>query len=137
MRLLFGQAHERTYVDVARQIPGIEVPPSSSSAAERGGCFAATDCGARNCRYLGLDFNGSFVLRARGGGVPTRFFNVLSDPIPTVEYVVMVASLYHFRRRAAEVLDRMQTAATRAVIISEPVHNLSSTPRCWVASRRA
>ena len=122
MRLLFGQAHERTYVDVARQIPdGAAVVELCCGT----GRLFRDQLRARNCRYLGLDFNGSFVLRARRLGVPTRFFNVLSDPIPTVEYVVMVSSLYHFRRRAAEVLDRMQTAATRAVIISEPVHNLS------------
>jgi hypothetical protein len=66
---------------------------------------------------------------ARKRGVPARFFNVLSDEIPRADYVVMCSSFYHVRSQADLVLARMRAAATVAVIISEPVSNLSHTLR--------
>ena len=122
MRLLFGKEHELTYVDVARQIPeGASVVDLCCGT----GRLYRHHLRGRVSRYLGLDFNGHFLLSARRRGVPTRFFNVLSDPIPKADYVLMVSSLYHFRSRAGDVLERMKAAATRAAIVSEPVHNLS------------
>jgi hypothetical protein len=64
----------------------------------------------------------------RKADVPTRFFNVLSDPIPPADYVVMLSSLYHFRWRAGDVLERMNAAARVAVVISELIQNLSAHP---------
>ena len=125
MSLLFGRPHEQTYADVARQIPPSARVVDLCCGTGRLFRHHLRD---RPCQYLGLDFNGHFVLKARRAGVPTRFFNVLSDAIPEAEYVVMVSSFYHFRDRAGEVIEKMKAAATRAVIISEPVHNLSRHP---------
>ena len=125
MRLLFRQPHEQTYVDVAVLIPdGASVVDICSGT----GRLFRDYLRARGCRYLGLDFNGHFVFQARRRGVPTRFFNVLSDELPEADYVIMVSSLYHFRSRAADVLERMKRAAKVAVIVSEPVQNLSLHP---------
>lgn len=122
IQLLFGRRHEQAYVDVAQQIPeGSSVVDLCSGT----GKMYRDHLRSRGCRYLGLDFNGHFVMRARRSGVPTQFFNVLSDTIPPADYIVMMSSLYHFRRRAGDVLERMKAAARRAVIISEPVDNLS------------
>jgi SAM-dependent methyltransferase len=122
VQLLFGPRHEQAYVDVAQQIPeGASVVDLCSGT----GKMYRDHLRSRDCQYLGLDFNGHFVVRARRSGVPTRFFNVLSDTIPPADYVVMMSSLYHFRRGADELIERMKAAARRAVIISEPVDNLS------------
>jgi SAM-dependent methyltransferase len=83
---------------------------------------------ARGCAYVGLDFNSQFVLQMRREGVETRFFNALTDDVPSADYVTMISSFYHFRRSAEEVLDRMRSSARRGVIISEPVKNMSSHP---------
>jgi glycosyltransferase involved in cell wall biosynthesis len=125
MRALYGAGHDAIYADVARRIPdGSSVVDVCCGTAR----LFRDHLRARGCAYLGLDFNGHFVLRARRAGVPTRFFNVLADPIPEADYVVMLSSLYHFRERAPEVLDRMRAAAREAVIISEPIRNLSAHP---------
>ena len=49
--------------------------------------------------------------------------------IPHADYVVMCSSLYHVRSQADLVLARMRAAAKVAVIISEPVSNLSHSLR--------
>ena len=125
MRALYGAGHDAIYADVARRIPdGSSVVDVCCGTAR----LFRDHLRARGCAYLGLDFNGRFVLRARRAGVATRFFNVLSDPIPEADFVVMLSSLYHFRERAPEVLDRMRAAAREAVIVSEPIRNLSAHP---------
>jgi hypothetical protein len=67
-------------------------------------------------------------MHARRRGVDVRWFNLLTDPVPAADYVVMASSLYHFADRADEILDKLRRAARRAVIISEPVRNLSDLP---------
>src|SRR5262249_55191841 len=78
--------------------------------------------------YLGLDFNGDFVMHARRRAADVRWFNLETDPIPAADYVVICSSLYHFADRADEVVTRLRRAARRAVLISEPVRNLSQLP---------
>jgi SAM-dependent methyltransferase len=123
MRLLYGSGVEQTYAEVARRIPdGASVVDLCCGTSR----LYRDQLAARGCSYLGLDFNGHFVMQGRRRGISTRFFNVLTDPIPEADYVVMLSSLYHFRSRAVDVLERMQAAARRAVILSEPIRNLSS-----------
>jgi len=83
---------------------------------------------ARGCRYLGLDFNGDFVMHARRRAADVRWFNLETDAIPAADYVVICSSLYHFTDRADDLLTRLRRAARRAVLISEPVRNLSQLP---------
>jgi hypothetical protein len=67
-------------------------------------------------------------MHARRRGVDIRWFDLLSEPIPPADYVVMCSSLYHFGDRLDEVIGKMRQAARRAVIVSEPVRNLSDAP---------
>lgn len=125
MRTLYGAQYHATYAAVAKLIP------DSASVVD-------VCCGTarlyqdflrqRGCRYLGLDFNGDFVMHARRRGVDVRWFNLLTAPVPAADYVVMGSSLYHFAARADEIVDKLRRAARRAVIISEPVHNWSHLP---------
>jgi hypothetical protein len=58
------------------------------------------------------------------------------DPLPQADYVVMQASLYHFLPNAGPIVSRMVAAARSALIIAEPVRNLSNSrlrPLRWFA----
>jgi len=123
MRWLQGPSLEQAYAEVARQIPdGASVVDLCCGTSR----LDRDHLRARGCRVLGLDFNGHFVVQGRRHGADTRFFDVRTDPIPEADYVVMLSSLYHFRDSAGNLLERMKTAARRAVIVSEPIRNLSS-----------
>ena len=123
MRLLMRGEWSRILEDVAALIP-------------RGASVTEVCCGTcrlyrhhlkdKDCRYIGLDFNTHFILGARAGGIDARFVDALSDDLPPADYVVMCSSFYHFLRRGDEVLARLKQAAGRAVIVSEPVQNLST-----------
>jgi SAM-dependent methyltransferase len=122
MRALYRGAYLDTYRRLAAKIPdGASVVDLCCGT---GGLYRHALRG-RVGTYLGLDFNGHFVLGARKRGVRARFFNVLNDDIPQADYVVMCSSFYHVLGQADLVLARMCAAAKVAVIISEPVSNLS------------
>ncbi len=124
MKLLYGGEYEETYAAVARQIPdGASVVDVCCGTARLGRDYFRD----RSIDYLGLDFNGHFVRSARRHGLQARFFDALSEPIPPADYVIMCSSLYHFRACEDEVLDKMKAAARCAVILSEPVHNLTAS----------
>src|SRR5262245_17726938 len=78
--------------------------------------------------YTGLDINEKFVRHVfRHGGVG-KVHNLWSDdPLPQADYVVMQASLYHFLPNAGPIVSRMVAAARAAVIIAEPIRNLSNS----------
>ena len=125
MRALYGAQYHATYAAVAKLIPdGASVVDVCCGTARLYQDFLRQ----RGCRYLGLDFNGDFVMHARRRGVDVRWFNLLTDPVPAADYVVMGSSLYHFAAHADEILDKMRRAAYRGVIISEPVRNWSELP---------
>jgi glycosyltransferase involved in cell wall biosynthesis len=125
MRALYGAQYEETYAAVARRIPdGASVVDVCCGTARLYQDFLR----ARGCRYLGLDFNGDFVMHARRRGVDARWFNLLTEPVPPADYVVMCSSLYHFGDDADEIVAKLRRAARVAVVISEPVRNLSDVP---------
>jgi glycosyltransferase involved in cell wall biosynthesis len=126
MRALYGQRDWRaTYAAVAARVPpGASVVDVCCGTARLYRDFLRP----RGCTYLGLDFNGDFVMHARRRGVDVRWFNLLTEPVPEADYVVMCSSLYHFGDRADEVIEKLRRAARRGVVISEPVRNLSDAP---------
>jgi SAM-dependent methyltransferase len=125
MRVLYGDEYERAAAAVAARIAdGASVVDVCCGTAQLYRDFLR----ARGCSYLGLDFNGDFVMHARRRGADVRWFNLDSDPIPTADYVVICSSLYHFADRADEIVAQLRRAARRAVIVSEPVSNLSQLP---------
>jgi len=126
MRALYGPREwSSTYAAVAARIPdGASVVDVCCGTARLYRDFLRQ----RGCTYLGLDVNGDFVMHARRRGVDVRWFNLLAEPVPEADYVVMCSSLYHFGDRLDEVIDKMRRAARRGVVISEPVRNLSDTP---------
>lgn len=78
--------------------------------------------------YTGLDINEKFVGNIISHGAQGRVHDLCSDdPLPEADYVVMQASLYHFLPDAGPIVSRMLAAARSAVIIAEPVRNLSDS----------
>lgn len=123
MTLLYGGYYREVQGAVAKLIPdGASVVDVCCGTGRLYRDFLQ----AKRCGYLGLEFNGHFVMAARRRGTNIRYFNLLTEPVPEGEYVVMCSSFYHFQRRQAEVLAKMRAAARKAVIITEPVHNLSA-----------
>lgn len=129
MRALYGRDYVRSYAEVARRIP----PGASVVDVCAGTCRLYRDfLRERGHPYLGLDFNGHLVMSARRRGAPVRRFDLLREEIPPADYAVMCSSLYHFRAREDEVMDKLRRAARKAVVISEPVRNLSARgPGPW------
>ncbi len=82
----------------------------------------------RGCRYLGLDYNGRFILAARNRGIPARLFDLRREDPPVSDYVVMTMSCFHFHDQEREVLAKLKRAARRAVIVAESVRNLAQLP---------
>lgn len=125
MRALYGQQYKATYAAVAAQIPdGASVVDVCCGTARLYQDFLRP----RGCVYLGLDYNADFVMHARHRGVDARWVNLLTDPIPVADYVVMCSSLYHFGAQLDDIVAKMSRACRKGVIISEPVRNLSDAP---------
>jgi SAM-dependent methyltransferase len=125
IRALYGRSYTRLYSDVAALIPvGASVTDVCCGTAR-----LYRDClRARGCRYVGLDYNAALVRAARRSGADARVFDLRRDQPPHADFVVMCSSLYHFFDSRNEVLATLLAAANEAVIISEPVRNLTSHP---------
>lgn len=82
----------------------------------------------KSISYTGFDINSGFVKELNRCGARAEVRDLREDgPLPTADYVVMQASLYHFLPNPAPILVRMTEAAKRALIISEPVRNLADS----------
>ena len=78
--------------------------------------------------YTGLDSNEKFVRHVINLGAQGKVQDLCSDgALPQADYVVMQASLYHFLPDAASVVARMMAAARSALIIAEPIRNVSNS----------
>ena len=83
---------------------------------------------AKSVQYTGLDINTKFIEQLIRRGVSAQLWDLRSaDALPSADYVIMQASLYHFLPDASQVVDRMLQAARKRVIIAEPVRNLATS----------
>jgi Methionine biosynthesis protein MetW len=89
--------------------------------------------------YTGLDINRNFVARLSARGVSARFWDAATNaPLPKADYLVMQSSLYHFLPDPYPVVDRMLAAASKLVVLTEPVRNLADSKNrlvAWLAKR--
>jgi glycosyltransferase involved in cell wall biosynthesis len=124
-QLAFGRQARATLAAVADRIPdGASVVDLCCGTARLAREFLLR----RGCAYVGIDANGHFVMGTRKRGVTVRLADVTREPIPSADYVVMCSSLYHFGDAGVEMIRRMRAAARRAVIVSEPVRNMTALP---------
>ena len=126
MRALYGRHYEARHRAVANLVPArAEVLDVCCGPATIWRRYLR----AKEVRYHGLDINPRFIERLRGLGVAAEVWDVgKAVPLPKADVVIMQASLYHFLPDPHPVIRRMLTAAREAVVISEPVRNLSTSP---------
>jgi SAM-dependent methyltransferase len=122
LAVLNGRARRERFLAVAREIAdGDEVLDVCCGT----GGLARVGLRGRPVAYLGLDENPGFVRWLEGRGVRARVHDLLTDPLPPADCVVLQASLYQFHDGAIPLLDRLRKAARRKVVVSEPVSNLA------------
>lgn len=122
MKLLYGKRYQHVYEDLAKLIPGdVSVIDVCCGTCR----LYYKHLKKSRCTYLGLDFNGHFVMAARNRGVNTKFFDLISDDLPASDYVIMCSSFYHFHNISEDIFIKLKASARKALIISEPVENLS------------
>lgn len=133
MRLLYGRHFEDRYKTVAGQIPH----GSSVMDVCAGDAYLYTRyLKGKNDDYLAIDNSPFFIRSARKRNIACMQLNVMDDPFPTADVVVMMASLYQFIPQEKSVIKKLLQSARRKLIITEPVSNLSSS-RIHFISRMA
>ena len=125
MRALYGRHHAARLRAVATRIPDgasvLELCPGPGTLYRR-------HLRGRVGAYTGIDANAAFVTRLeRLGAVAIERDLSRPEPLPPADVVVIQASLYHFLPAADDLLDRMLSAAGSAVIVAEPIRNLSTS----------
>ncbi|MBV8812791.1 MAG: hypothetical protein JO033_29315 [Acidobacteriaceae bacterium] len=84
--------------------------------------------------YTGIDINERFVGEVVGMGARGLCMDLRSSALlPSADYLIMQASLYHFLPDPSRVVDQMIASAHKSVIISEPIRNLSTSRFAIVA----
>lgn len=138
MRLLYGR-HARARLDAVAALI-----PSGCSVLELccgPGTLYRDHLHDQRVDFLGLDLNPRFVEATRHAGCRAEVCDVSEDvALPQADIVVMQASLYHFLPDPHPVVGRMLAAASRRVILSEPIRNLTNSglaPLAAFARRRA
>jgi SAM-dependent methyltransferase len=125
MRLLYGRYYKERDVAVA------ELIPAGSTVLDL--CCGPAVLYRRLLRkkgvdYIGLDLSRFFVDALNKRGVRALVRDLRSnDSLPRADYVVMQSSLCYFLPEPYRVIDRMLEAANKAVIVSEPIRNLSTS----------
>ena len=125
MLLLYGRHYPSRYRAIAKLIP-----PASS--------VLDLCCGPallyqrylrkKSVQYTGLDLNSKFIDRLNRQGGCGKVWDLRSEePLPSADYVIMQASLYHFLPDASAIVNRMLQAAQKQVIIAEPIRNLATS----------
>lgn len=124
MKLIYGNNFEERYKAIAEYIPRgvgvIDVCCGDCSLYHNYLKFKDVD-------YLGLDINPAFVGDALKKNVKARLFDIKNTSLPKAEYVIMQASLYQFIPGHNKILSKLFNSATKGVIISEPICNLSTS----------
>ena len=125
MLLLYGRHYASRYRAIAELIPaGSSVLDLCCGPA----LLYHRYLSKKDIRYTGLDINAKFVARLIRRGVDAQVWDLRSEAaLPSADYVIMQASLYHFLPDASRVVDRMLQAARKRVIIAEPIRNLATS----------
>ena len=123
MRCEYGRAFDARYEIIAEHIPdGARVVDVCA-----GDCWLyLKHLKPKRVEYLGLEISPPLVRWAGKRGVQAQVFNLWEDPVPPADIVVMQASLYQFDPETDRIVQKLKAAARQAVIIAEPIKNLSN-----------
>lgn len=129
VRLMYGRGFTKRYRAVAAATGGLNVFDVCCGDSHLANFL---DPG----RYSGMDFNSIFVAQARRQGLNVTLGNVLTEPWPAAECVVIMASLYQFMPDHQQLIEKALRTATKRVVLSEPIRNLADSPSpviAWLA----
>jgi hypothetical protein len=91
----------------------------------------------KNIHYKCADINPIFVKAAWNKGLNATQMNIVTDPIPKSDFILMQASLYHFIPNEKKIIDKLLNACNKSVILSENVENLSNSAsglKSWIGT---
>lgn len=125
MNVLYMGKYKQRFVPIIDQI---KLLPDNSKILEL--CFGdvviADYCKGSSHKWIGLDINKNFVNNAQKKGHTANVEDLTTvQALPLVDLCIMIGSLYHFHPNTQNILVKI-LQASRLVIISEPVLNLSS-----------
>lgn len=135
LNLLYAGTYRSRFEDVTRHLSG------RVSVLELcfGDIWVAKYCRERGIAWTGFDINESFVRSACKKGYNAFCTDVSSmDALPKNDITVIQGSLYHFHEEMSSLLAKI-FASTDALLVSEPVRNISSSGGAigWLARRSA
>lgn len=126
MNILYrGKYNERFYpvIEYIKQLP----PGSSVLELCFGDVFLADYCKRSDFRWTGFDINEHFVTIAQRKGYDAHQADLEKlGGFPKADICIMMGSLYHFHPNVPVMLAKM-LRASKTVVISEPISNLSSS----------
>ena len=125
MNLLYMGRYKKRFRPVTEHLKNLQ-PGACVLELCFGDIYVADFCKRSGYRWTGLDINADFVKSARRMGFDARQADLAQgEALPKADVSVMIGSLYHFHSEARAILARMFDAS-RTVILSEPVSNLST-----------
>lgn len=125
MRVLYGRYYASRYQEIAALVPeGATVLELCCGPAQLYRQYLRS----KKVEYRGLDINPRFIKQLQSENGNGQVWDLTENKeLPSADYVLMQASLYHFLPDTQPIVDRMLEAARRQVIIAEPIRNLSSS----------
>jgi SAM-dependent methyltransferase len=131
MRLLYGRHYRSRSLAIADLIgPGSSVLDLCCGS----GLLYHQYLQPKNITYTGLDVSRPFIEALNKQGVHAMEWDLQSAaPLPRADYVTMQSSLCYFLPDPVPVIERMLAAADKAVVIAEPIRNLSTSRSPLVA----
>jgi glycosyltransferase involved in cell wall biosynthesis len=125
MRILYRSSYDERYEAITRLIPeGASVLDVCCGDAR----LFTSHLKNKHVDYVGLDINRTMAARAKTAGADMRTFDIeLRDDLPKADFVVMQGSLYQFIPSHGSILKKLAAASRRALIITEPVRNWTSS----------
>jgi SAM-dependent methyltransferase len=130
LTLALGRHYDQIFSNVAALIPpGASVLDLCCGTAR----LYRRHLKRKNVLYRGLEFNKHFVSKLRHEGINVEQGDIRTACFPRMDYVVMCSSFHLVNEAREAVFQKMMAAATKAVIISEPVVNLAQHPNPWLA----
>lgn len=78
-------------------------------------------------QYLGCDINSVFVEYAKKQGLAAEHLDLWEKEVPQADVVLMQASLYQFYPDHDVIIRKMLAAASKKVVIAEPVNNITAS----------
>lgn len=135
MNILYGFGYRKRFLPIIEIISRLK--PRNILELCFGDTVIASYCRTHGIQWLGIDSNEYFVSRAVRRGLDAQCIDLLGPVVfNQADMVIIAGSLYHFHGDENRLLSMMIKAAP-AVIISEPILNLSNQKNWlgWLARK--